>query len=249
MTRTMKAAWGGLGVSVMVPEPKASPPGYRKRLRRRRIPPDARATETEFFRRAEMLDTNVAQSTDVPRRFEHFHVGRGGIRPIRDNCVAACASASIHSAPTSAFSLFRSFEGDNPAGGDRHRDSRLRIAPRALALLGNGEVAETAKLHVVPGDKRGLICSDGVNQFLRLTARNTRTSGIDRARDFLLGQRRSRQFARSRRSVGVGFRRRRFRARFISLPFRSAARFVEELRWIACSAAAILEQKESSFTV
>ena len=114
------------------------------------------------------------------------------------SCRARRAARRAHSF-RSDFRLqsFRPSEGDDPAGGDRRHDSRLRIASRALALLANGEVAETAKFHVVTGDERGDdFFEHGVNQFLGLTARNARTSGIDRARDFLLGQRRARQIVR-----------------------------------------------------
>ncbi len=134
MTRTMKAAWGGLGVSVIALSlkfaaglPEASPaspyparcPGDGNGI----LPPRGNAGHE---RRA--VDGCRA------RRFEHFHVGRGENRPIRDNCVAACASASDSFRAHFRLQFFRSFEGDNPAGGDRRLDSRLWIAPRALAI-------------------------------------------------------------------------------------------------------------------
>ena len=155
------------------------------------------------------------------------------------HCSAACYSAQhaprwqrikVSFLVHLGFQGFRCLEGDNPAGGDRRRDARLRIAPGALALLANGELAKTMKAHVFAGDERGDdFFEDGFDQCFGLTAREARASRIDGASDFPLRQSPSRPILRSRRSVGDGFRNPRCRGDRGSLGGWPAASFIQNL--------------------
>jgi hypothetical protein len=168
------------------------------------------------------------------RRFRAFLLGVGAAA-----VVTSFAMASLGFGAFWAYGYLRPVEGSVAAA------LILCAAPGALALLADGEIAETAKLHVFPGNERGDdFFEDRTNQFFDLTARDARTSGIDGMRDFPLGQRTSRLIPRSRRSVGNGFRRRRSRAHFRFLVFRSAASFVENLHGGACRAAETVEQEK-----